>query len=1081
MRVSEIRVGSSQDVVFDVLDAVGDAIPAGAAVRYNPGQRRLYSGSRSWVVEPHGRRSARALEDVFRSGQSLWWVLRQDGSRLTIRVHHLPLEARPDRESITIGLDEASYDAIRQQTRQKGRTDAAVRSWFEDEFVVIPYDGGLPFVIYSQGGSLDTPFDDRAFRIYGRTYMADLRHDEWERLLVIRVTRLRPNDAVGVISARSFAIEDASIAAGFERLHGDARGFDYLDLWRSYNVAELNLLLRRARQIGSFAYHRCHQVSRGVWAFHLHLPQGHDAQERWSLIEEVEEAQVEIAATAPLYLRRHTPLGTVIQADVLKEQVIGARRFWSGDPSARVPDWDRGVVYVYNARERADALAPASEGFLYLSLRRDHTRIERRVRAMERLTTAQTPMPHLARLLNQDWVPSTRPRPLHAKRVLSPATAACFGNGTKPNARQIEALSAALRTTDIVLVQGPPGTGKTRLVAAIQTRLAELAESSALTSGQVLLTSYQHEAVDNAAARTEVYGLPAVKVGRRFGEEFKLSTQVAAWRDRMAEAMRSRLGDVPETPLSDAVRRLSVLVAVRKVGPGGAEQTRDLLQRARSAVEPFGGPDLIARYDVATGDVGTAGSEERACRLAVLAEALPEAAVSWGTGSRRAAAALQRAVLGDDLPLVERDALDEAAGWGESHPPPRFDDLAALRRRLTTGAAAPAPDPVLDLLEESLSRLRRMEKEDPSGARRALVEYLRALEREPEALEHALKQYTVTLAATCSQAGGHQMAAAKGQAEGEMGLSFDTVIVDEAARTNPLDLFVPLAYARERVVLIGDQNQLPQILEEDVEDEAQKGLEEGAAAAARQTRSGSLFGRMFDHFEALGARPGVVRCVRLNEQYRMHPALGDLISRTYYGGELRSPRPPEDFAHGLPGYAGASAAWIDVARARPAGDEEPRWSRRAEAVRIAQEMVRLLEAPESASLSFGVISFYKDQVRMIERALLENNVCVRGEDGTLLLDRAQRTDGFRVGTVDAFQGREFDVVFLSTVRSNDRARFGFLSLPNRLCVALSRQKRLLIAVGDGAMFDGAASAAITPGLRALRELSNHPTYGNRLV
>ena len=58
--------------------------------------------------------------------------------------------------------------------------------------------------------------------------------------------------------------------------------------------------------------------------------------------------------------------------------------------------------------------------------------------------------------------------------------------------------------------------------------------------------------------------------------------------------------------------------------------------------------------------------------------------------------------------------------------------------------------------------------------------------------------------------------------------------------------------------------------------------------------------------------------------------------------------------------------------------------------------------------------------------------------------------------MDAFQGREFDVVYLSTTRSSRPGSrrsnaFGFLVLPNRLNVAMSRQKRLLIAVGDAGL------------------------------
>ena len=62
------------------------------------------------------------------------------------------------------------------------------------------------------------------------------------------------------------------------------------------------------------------------------------------------------------------------------------------------------------------------------------------------------------------------------------------------------------------------------------------------------------------------------------------------------------------------------------------------------------------------------------------------------------------------------------------------------------------------------------------------------------------------------------------------------------------------------------------------------------------------------------------------------------------------------------------------------------------------------------------------------------------------------THRISVGTVDAFQGKEFDVVILSAVRSNQETemnkRVGFLNNNNRLCVAFSRAKRLLITVGD---------------------------------
>jgi superfamily I DNA and/or RNA helicase len=64
-------------------------------------------------------------------------------------------------------------------------------------------------------------------------------------------------------------------------------------------------------------------------------------------------------------------------------------------------------------------------------------------------------------------------------------------------------------------------------------------------------------------------------------------------------------------------------------------------------------------------------------------------------------------------------------------------------------------------------------------------------------------------------------------------------------------------------------------------------------------------------------------------------------------------------------------------------------------------------------------------------------------------------------------------------RSNDlpisderslRRKFGHLMLENRLCVALSRQQRLLVVVGDSAMLRGETSEKVLRGLAEFRNL-----------
>ncbi|NWY45192.1 ZNFX1 protein, partial [Sylvia atricapilla] len=57
-------------------------------------------------------------------------------------------------------------------------------------------------------------------------------------------------------------------------------------------------------------------------------------------------------------------------------------------------------------------------------------------------------------------------------------------------------------------------------------------------------------------------------------------------------------------------------------------------------------------------------------------------------------------------------------------------------------------------------------------------------------------------------------------------------------------------------------------------------------------------------------------------------------------------------------------------------------------------------------------------------------------------------EGVKVHVVDKYQGEENDIILLSLVRSNKAERPGFLQIPNRVCVALSRAKKGLYCIGN---------------------------------
>ncbi len=137
---------------------------------------------------------------------------------------------------------------------------------------------------------------------------------------------------------------------------------------------------------------------------------------------------------------------------------------------------------------------------------------------------------------------------------------------------------------------------------------------------------------------------------------------------------------------------------------------------------------------------------------------------------------------------------------------------------------------------------------------------------------------------------------------------------------------------------------------------------------------------------------------------------------------MHSGRKAEDFTLPVPGDGDAVCAWLDVPATR-GGDERSGTSRRrkSEANRVAAEVLRLLQSlPEEASV--GVITFYAAQRDSIFQAMEGMGLTERGDAGWRVRPEhaanACCAERLRVGTVDAFQGKEFDVVLLSVVRSN---------------------------------------------------------------
>ena len=626
-----------------------------------------------------------------------------------------------------------------------------------------------------------------------------------------------------------------------------------------------------------------------------------------------------------------------------------------------------------------------------------------------------------------------------------------------------------------------------RVRAALQARLSEIAEDTDGVSGRYLLTSYQHDAVENVASATQVFGLPAIKVGRKRGQTEE-SDGFERWRQERVDAVRAKLAAADELPASEALRRCRDLAVGYLHAPSRAEDVAGLLTAVREIAAPHVPPgvtdrllELAQRLRSSAAPHGDADPDVEQAIKAVRGLRCSQAAFS-DDGDSQARKALRRLQRLSVVTQEEEALLERAASWDIDVPPDFLPALAelqgALIDRLTPderpNSAPMVSEDVEHALGSTIDALREAVRSSRGGVEAVLHEFLDDLDNDRSGTRDAVERYTVVLAATCQQAVGYQMSLLKGENN-----VFETVVVDEAARANPLDLFIPMALAERRIILVGDHRQLPHILDQEIESD----LDSDVSAKTQEMLRTSLFERLFAQLRERERADGIKRTVTLDVQYRMHPVLGDFVSDTFYaphGEGFSSGRPPGDFAHNLTRYDGAVAAWVDVPIGHGAERRGQSKSRGAEAKWIANEAHRLMtERPE---LSVGVISFYSAQVNEILRHMEPLGMTEQLEDGALRIhdswrttrsDSGKLTERLRVGTVDAFQGKEFDVVLLSMTRSNDiaadqpkllRRKYGHLMLENRLCVAMSRQKRLLIVVGDSGMLTGEQAAEAVPGL-----------------
>ncbi|KAL3497680.1 hypothetical protein ACH5RR_040412 [Cinchona calisaya] len=275
------------------------------------------------------------------------------------------------------------------------------------------------------------------------------------------------------------------------------------------------------------------------------------------------------------------------------------------------------------------------------------------------------------------------------------------------------------------------------------------------------------------------------------------------------------------------------------------------------------------------------------------------------------------------------------------------------------------------------------------------------------ATEREISQSADVICCTCVGAGDPRLA----------NFRFRQVLIDESTQATEPECLIPLVLGAKQVVLVGDHCQL------------------GPVIMCKKAARAGLAQSLFERLVLLGVKP-----IRLQVQYRMHPALSEFPSNSFYEGTLQNgvtinerQSSGIDFPWPVPNRPMFFYVQMGQEEISASGTS---YLNRTEAANVEKIVTTFLKSGVVPS-QIGVITPYEGQ-----RAYIVNYM---SRNGSL---RQQLYKEIEVASVDSFQGREKDYIILSCVRSNEHQGIGFLNDPRRLNVALTRARYGIVILGN---------------------------------
>ena len=282
---------------------------------------------------------------------------------------------------------------------------------------------------------------------------------------------------------------------------------------------------------------------------------------------------------------------------------------------------------------------------------------------------------------------------------------------------------------------------------------------------------------------------------------------------------------------------------------------------------------------------------------------------------------------------------------------------------------------------------------------------------------------------------------------------FDVVIFDEASQML-VDHAIPSLYRAKRVIISGDEKQMPptgffaQKIEADDDSDDQLQLDEDHSEEELATYQDSWNKKeVKDSPDLLSLSKTVLPTTTLQIHYRsQYKALINFSNYAFYNTMLHIPayHPKEEIANVQP---------LEVIRVNGIYDQQ---TNRDEADQLINYLAKHWKLPESERLSTGIVTFNKKQAELIEDKIEERATNDETFRSALTIERNKKQEGedmgFFVKNVENVQGDERDMILFSTTFGYNtlgsfRRNFGALGHrggERRLNVAITRARRKVV-------------------------------------